>query len=206
MTNQPSLFAEAPLAPPGFVYRPDLISREEEVGLVAAFADLPFAAFEFHGFLGKRRTVSFGHKYDYSAGRLDPAPAIPEFLHDVRDRAAQFINVSADAFAHALITEYEPGVTIGWHRDRPQFDKVVGISLAAPCLFRFRRRTEGGFERISHRLEPRSIYLLDGPARSAWEHSIPPVEARRYSVTFRTLRQASNPSRAARGQNAAVRE
>ena len=188
MTRQPSLFAEPPLEPPGFFYEPEIISLAEEAALIGEFAALPFMAFEFHGFLGKRRTVSFGFKYDYSAGRLDAAPEIPAFLSGLRGRAGRFIGVDPDAFVHALITEYAPGVTIGWHRDRPQFDKVVGISLAAACAFRFRRRTSTGFERITHRLEPRSAYLIDGPARSVWEHSIPPVQARRYSVTFRTLR------------------
>jgi alkylated DNA repair dioxygenase AlkB len=188
MAEQPGLFDEAPRGPPGFLYRPDLISRAEEEALIAEFATLPFQVFEFHGFFGKRRTVSFGFKYDYSAGRLNPAPDMPAFLSSLRDRAGWFTGVQPEAFAHVLITEYDPGVTIGWHRDRPQFDKVVGISLAAPCTFRFRRRTSTGFERVSHHLDPRSGYLLDGPARTVWEHSIPPLEARRYSVTFRTLR------------------
>jgi alkylated DNA repair dioxygenase AlkB len=40
-----------------------------------------------------------------------------------------------------------------------------------------------------HTLEarPRSIYVMSGPSREVWEHSIPAVEAQRYSITFRTM-------------------
>jgi alkylated DNA repair dioxygenase AlkB len=87
-----------------------------------------------------------------------------------------------------LLNEYQPGAPIGWHRDRPIFAEVVGISLLAPCAFRLRRRTDAGFERVSVRLEPRCAYLLSGPARGVWEHSIPPVDALRYSITFRNFK------------------
>ena len=38
-------------------------------------------------------------------------------------------------------------------------------------------------------LPPRAAYVLGGPARSVWEHRIPPVKELRYSLTFRSLRR-----------------
>jgi alkylated DNA repair dioxygenase AlkB len=113
---------------------------------------------------------------------------MPDWLLTVRDRAAAFAGLAGDDFAHVLINEYREGAPIGWHRDRPVFDKVVGVSLLGPTVMRFRRRAETRFERINVPLEPRSAYLLDGPARTDWEHSLPEAKAHRYSITFRNLR------------------
>jgi alkylated DNA repair dioxygenase AlkB len=171
--------------PAGFRYAPDLIDADEEARLVAAFADLPFREFEFHGFLGKRRVVSFGSRYDYNGGGLQEAAPIPAFLLPLRERAAAFAGLAPDRLVHALITEYRPGTTIGWHRDRPQYGDVIGVSLPSPCTFRMRRRNGMTWDRASARLDPRSVYLMHGPSRDVWEHSIPAVDALRYSVTFR---------------------
>lgn len=185
---QPSLFDAPPQLPEGFRYQPELITPAEEQALVAQFEQLAFKAFEFHGFLGKRRVVSFGWRYDFNGGGLGRAEAVPGFLLPLRARAASFADLRPDALEHVMVSQYPPGAGIGWHKDRPDFDKVIGVSLGAPGLFRLRRRREGGFDRASLTVEPRSAYLIDGPARREWEHSIPPVEALRYSVTFRTLR------------------
>ena len=115
---------------------------------------------------------------------------IPAFLLPLRNKAAEFANLSEDRLQHALITEYAPGAAIGWHRDRPEFEDVIGISLGAPCLFRFRRKKGAGWERASIELQPRSAYLLRGPARWDWQHSIPSVDKLRYSITFRSLRKS----------------
>ena len=190
--RQPTLFdiPEVPLpgTPEGFVYRPDFLSREEEADLAAWLATLPFAAFQFRGYEGRRRVVSYGWKYDFTRSHLDKADDIPAELLPVRARAAELAGHAPEDLQQVLLNEYQPGAPIGWHRDRPIFAEVVGISLLAPCNFRFRRRIEGGFERASVILEPRSAYLLSGPARALWEHSIPPVEAHRYSITFRNFR------------------
>jgi len=37
----------------------------------------------------------------------------------------------------------------------------------------------------------RSAYLLRGPVRRDWEHSIPPLDQLRYSVTFRSVRPSA---------------
>jgi hypothetical protein len=183
----------APVAPPsmpaGFRYAPDVIEAAEEARLVAAFAGLPFKEFEFHGFLGKRRVVSFGTRYDFNGGGLKEAEPMPEFLLPLRERAAAFAGLSPDRLAHALITEYRPGTSIGWHRDRPNYGDVIGISLLSPCTFRMRRKRGASWDRAALRVPCRSIYLMRGPSRDEWEHSIPAVEELRYSVTFRALRE-----------------
>ncbi|WP_354081155.1 alpha-ketoglutarate-dependent dioxygenase AlkB [Bradyrhizobium sp. S3.5.5] len=79
------------------------------------------------------------------------------------------------------------GAGIGWHKDRPVFGDVAGISLLSSCTFRLRRRTAKSFERSTLVAEPRSVYLLRGPSRTEWQHSIPGVESLRYSVTFRNV-------------------
>ena len=175
--------------PEGFRYAPDAIDADEEARLVAAFADLPFKEFEFHGFLGKRRVVPFGMRYDYNGGGLKTAEPIPEFLLPLRDRAAAFAGLPNDSLQQALVTEYKPGAAIGWHRDRPHYGDVIGVSLLAPCTFRMRRKAGAGWKRAALRLGRRSIYLMHGPSRDEWEHCIPAQEELRYSVTFRALRK-----------------
>lgn len=184
--------APAPL-PSGFQYREDLITPAEERALVAHIQPLDLKPFEFRGYLGKRRVVHFGRRYDFNGGGLGMAPPLPDWLRPLRARAAIFAGLESDALEHALIAEYAPGAPIGWHRDRPDFDQVVGVSLVSPAVLRLRRRRPGGFDRASVALAPRSAYVLREEVRSLWEHSIPPVETLRYSITFRTLK---TPTRA----------
>lgn len=174
--------------PEGFRYEAEVLPPEEEQDLVAHIKDLPLKEFEFHGYTGKRRVLSYGWHYDFEEARLRPADEIPGFLHAVRERAAAFASLAPEDLPHALITEYGPGATIGWHRDKGVFSDVIGISLLAPCTFRLRRKAGAGWERYSLTAEPRSAYLLRGPSRTEWEHSIPAVESLRYSITFRRLR------------------
>jgi alkylated DNA repair dioxygenase AlkB len=179
------------VTPEGFRYQPDLITPDEERSLLRQVEGLPFRAFEFHGWTGRRRTVSFGWHYDFGERALQPAEPLPEFLLPLRDAAAAFADLASDDLVHALVTEYGPGAAIGWHRDKAVFDDVIGVSLLSPCRFRFRRKTGERWERVSRTLEPQSAYLLRGPSRTEWEHSIPAVEGPRYSITFRSLRQAN---------------
>jgi alkylated DNA repair dioxygenase AlkB len=191
MPDQPGLFdLELSSLPEGFRYCPDVIDEEEERALVAEIERLPFQAFQFHGFEGKRRVVSFGWRYDFNEAKLREAEAIPDFLEPMRTKAARLAGVEAKALGQLLVTEYQPGAAIGWHRDRPVFADVIGVSLLASCTFRFRKKSGARWARASLRLAPRSAYLLGGPARSAWEHSIPAVETLRYSLTFRTLKES----------------
>lgn len=181
------LRAEA--VPEGFAYLPEVVTPDEERHLIERFAKLPFKAFEFRGFEGKRRVVSYGWRYDFSKQKVEAADPLPDFLLPVRELAAQFAKLEPEALEQVLVIEYSPGSAIGWHKDRPMFGDVVGVSLASACRFRFRREKRGGkWERINLTVEPRSIYLLRGPARDEWQHSIPAVETLRYSVTMRTFR------------------
>jgi alkylated DNA repair dioxygenase AlkB len=187
-TAQPSLFEPRANLPPGFKYEADLLSPEKERELLNAFADLPFREFEFQGFLGKRRVVSFGWRYDFNDRELQKTEDIPDFLLHCRQRAAAFAGIRASDLQQVLLTEYKPGAGIGWHRDKALFGDVVGLSLASPCVFRLRRKTGTTWQRASIVAEPRSAYLLQGPARSEWEHSIPGVDRLRYSITFRNFK------------------
>lgn len=189
--SQSRLFPAAPALPAGFRYRTEILSPEDEAELVARFADLPFKEFEFQGFVGKRRIVSFGWHYDFNHGKLREADDIPSFLLSLREQAAGFAGMASSGFQHVLVTEYGPGAAIGWHKDKAVFGEVVGVSLLSACPFRFRRKAGARWERATLTVEPRSAYLLQGPARTEWEHSIPAVESLRYSVTFRNFR--ANP-------------
>jgi alkylated DNA repair dioxygenase AlkB len=187
----PDLFpdASATLMPAGFEYRADLIDRAEEAVLVAAIEDLELAPYEFRGVKARRKVVSFGFQHGYQSRGLRAAADVPAFLNDLRIKAAAFAGLPADAFEQALISEYSLGTPIGWHVDRPQYDKIVGVSLLSPATLRLRRRVEDHWQRASMVLQARSAYLLAGEARASWQHSIPAVPALRYSVTFRTLKQ-----------------
>ena len=188
-TDQFDLFgAPGPAPPEGLRYAPEVVAPDEARRLAAAFATLPFEAFDFHGFKGARRIVSYGGRYDFSASRLREAEPLPAFLQPARAAAAAFAGLEPEVLAQALVTEYAPGAGIGWHRDRPEFDKVVGLSFVSEARMRFRRRRGDGWERAALQLAPGSAYLLDGPARREWQHSIAPGEWLRYSVTFRSLR------------------
>jgi alkylated DNA repair dioxygenase AlkB len=184
--KQIALF-KADVLPDGFRYQPDLISAEEEEMLLADLRRQPFKEFLFQGFVGKRRVVSYGWSYDFNQRALTPAGDIPGFLLPVRERAAAFAGLRPDQLRQVLLTEYDAGASIGWHRDKKVFGDVLGISLLSSCRFRFRRKAGSSWQRISLTAEPRSVYLLRGPSRTEWEHSIPAVNALRYSITFRTL-------------------
>ncbi len=174
--------------PEGFRYQTEVLPLEEERELVERIRELPLKEFEFHGYLGKRRVIYYGWRYDFDKERLQQIEEMPPFLLPLRERAASLAGLPAEDLAHALVTEYSPGTQIGRHRDKGVFEDVIGISLLSSCNFRFRRKTGSAWERYSLIVEPRSVYLLRGSARTEWEHSIPAVDALRYSVTFRSLR------------------
>jgi alkylated DNA repair dioxygenase AlkB len=175
-------------APEGFLYQADVLPADEERELVERIQELPLKEFEFHGYVGKRRVVSYGWHYDFGERTLQEAEEIPAFLLPVRDRAAAFAGVAPENLPHVLVTEYGEGAAIGWHKDKAVFGDVIGISLLSPCVFRLRRKDGAKWERYSLTAEPRSAYLMRGPSRTEWEHSIPGVDSLRYSLTFRTLR------------------
>jgi alkylated DNA repair dioxygenase AlkB len=188
MSSQPGRLERQLELPEGFRYHPDVLDEEEEHTLVGEIKQLPFKDFEFHGFSGKRRVVSFGWQYDFNHARLSEADPIPAFLLPVREKAADLAGLAKQDLEHLLVTEYGAGAAIGWHKDRNIFTDVIGISLLSPCTFCFRKKAGGRWHRASVLLAPRSAYLLRGPARNEWEHSIPGVDQLRYSLTFRNFR------------------
>jgi len=181
-----SLLFDEPLIA-GLRYEEDLISEAEEKTILDRLMTLELAPFRFHGFVGNRKTQSFGWRYDFDDASFTRTEAIPEWLQPVRERAARIAGVQPHDFVHVLLARYDPGAGIGWHRDRDVFDKVVGISVNTAATLRFRQRTGSGFRRASLRVEPRSAYLISGESRWEWEHSIAPGDQLRFSITFRTL-------------------
>jgi alkylated DNA repair dioxygenase AlkB len=185
-----------PDLPEGFRYEDDFLSADAEAALLAHVrADVTFSAFEMRGVVARRRVAFFGQAYDASR----PAAPMPAFLEPLRAHAARWAGLAPETLVMALINEYQPGAPIGWHRDAPQYGIVLGLSLLSPCRMRLRpyvppreRRAEGPRRRASHEIEvrPRSIYQIAGLARRGYEHGIPPADALRYSITFRTLRQS----------------
>ena len=180
-----SLFPGPPIA--GLDYRDGIITADEEAALLERLGALELAPFRFHGWLGNRRTQSFGWRYDFDDSSFRPADPLPDWLLPLRAKAAELAGVVPQDFVHVLLARYAPGAGIGWHRDRSVFEAVVGVSLGSPATLRFRRRKPGGFDRTRLAVEPRSAYLLAGEARHGWEHSIAPGDRLRFSITFRTL-------------------
>ena len=184
-SSQADLFDEPGLA--GLAQREAIVTPGEEEILIGSIDATELSPFRFHQWLGRRLTSSYGWRYDFDDASLEPTDPIPDWLLPPRAKAADFAGLPPEELVQALVIRYDPGAGIGWHRDRPVFEHVVGISLGAPATMRFRRRKPGGFERASALLVPRSIYHLSGEARHEWEHSIAPMEVTRWSITFRSL-------------------
>jgi alkylated DNA repair dioxygenase AlkB len=195
VNSDPSLFAVSPKVPDGFIYQADFISEPEERELIREIQKLHLAPFKYYQFTGKRRTASFGWQYEFGTSEITTAPEMPTFLLPVRTRAGNFFNIDPNSLIQTSIIEYSTGSPIGWHRDIPDFGVVVGISLGAACRMRFRKynrarsKTVNRDETLSIELQPRSIYLMSGPSRESWQHSIPPVKELRYSIMMRTVRK-----------------
>jgi len=180
--------------PEGFLYHLEFITHDEEAALLSQFAKLDFQAFDFHGYIAKRRIVEYGFEYGFTSRQAQAARPLPPFLNPFRNRAAEWAGINAGEIIESVITEYGPGSPIGWHRDVPQFEIIIGISLKSSCRFRFKPyRHEGKI--VSVTLEPRSAYILGGPARWNFQHSIPAVKSLRYSITFRTWRHKTTANR-----------
>jgi alkylated DNA repair dioxygenase AlkB len=193
MTGQPDLFGTtAPALPAGMRYETGFLSREEELHWIAFAQAQPLAEMDYKGWQAKRRVVSFGGKYDYVANRLGEGPPIPAALDPLRERVALWLGVAPEAFTQVLVAEYREGTPLGWHRDVPDFEDVVGVPLLSEAVMRFRPYPPDAPKRadiLKLTVEPRSIYLLRGPARWEWQHSVAPTKMLRYSITFRTPRK-----------------
>lgn len=202
MSTQLSLLAEdTGVPPPGLVYRPEFLSPDEQGELIE------------HIYAGEwladlaRRVQHFGYKYDYSNRKLDDSARIgplPQWLmklaYRIQAAAVEEGVHSLDArrpFEQAIVNEYEVGQGIAPHIDRDCFGPVVAtVSLGSAVNMEFRCDATGGA--YAHRLEPGSLLLLCGEARSKWRHGIAKrrsdtwngqklTRERRVSITFRTI-------------------
>ena len=179
--------------PHGLAYVSDLVTASEEEQLLCRLAEDSYGEVHLHGQVARRTVRHYGVSYDFEAAEIAPGDPIPQWLLDLRRRCAELLGIVDERLAECLLTRYPAGATIGWHRDAPMFGDVVGVSLGSACLLRF-QRGQGGQRRVFEQvLEPRSGYVLTGPSRNAWQHSIPAVAEERYSITFRTLRRRSLP-------------
>jgi alkylated DNA repair dioxygenase AlkB len=196
------LFDEAAPLPDGLVYQREFLSGDEESTLLAALRALPFEAARYKDYTARRRVVSYGSRYDFGDNQLGDAPPLPAFLLALQARAAAWIDVAPGELADALVAEYRPGTPLGWHRDVPEFERVVGISLAGACRMRFRPwppradKREGVFALT---LEPRSAYVLQRDIRWKWQHMVSPTRELRYSITFRTRSARGRAARSSPG-------
>ena len=193
---QAELFAAGaplPVLPEGMVYQRDFLSRKEEMELIGLVAAMPVKEMNYRGYTARRRVLSFGGSYDFQSRRLDAAPPLPDALKPLRCKVACWLGIDPEAFSHVMVAEYREGTPLGWHRDVPDFEDVVGVSLLNEAVMRFRpypprEPKKAGVIKLV--VEPRSIYLLRGAARWAWQHSVAPTRSLRYSITFRTPRTA----------------
>ena len=191
MHAQGELFQERSELPSGLVYMPQFLSEAEERQILDGIATLDLREATYKEYTARRRVASFGAGYDFTEQELTPAPTMAPFLLPLRDKVAQFAGIPAEAFGYALVAEYRPGTQLGWHRDVPQFEMVVGVSLASAARMRFRRYPpRPGAEVLALDLEPRSAYVLKEEARWGWQHAIAPTPRLRYSITFRTRRES----------------
>ena len=186
--RQAELFGDAPALPEGFVFQLDFITAAEERALLEEIAHLRLEEAKYKQYTARRRIAYFGFSYDFVENRVGDAPPAPSFLAPLRAKMAAWMNVSPQALAQALVTEYRPGTPLGWHRDAPDYDRIAGVSLGGWARMRLRHYPRGDDEPLVLNLAPRSAYQMNGPARWRWQHSIPATKELRYSITFRTLR------------------
>ncbi|HZN22993.1 MAG TPA: alpha-ketoglutarate-dependent dioxygenase AlkB [Burkholderiales bacterium] len=190
--QQAQLFDAASRLPEGFIYQRDFLTAEEEAALLTEVRALPLAEAKYKEYTARRRTASYGGQYDYTLHKLEAAPTFPEFLLRLREKVGGWVGIPAEKFVHGLVSEYRAGTPLGWHRDVPNFETIVGISLAGNARMRLRPYRPGEKQRredvIALELEPRSAYIIRGSARWGWQHSVSPTKELRYSITFRTAR------------------
>lgn len=185
--SQAELFAGESALPSGLVYVPGFLSQQEERALLDGIAALVLREAQYKEYTAKRRVASFGAGYDFTENELTPAPHIAEFLLPLREKIARWLEIPADDFGYALVSEYRPGTELGWHRDVPHFEVVAGVSLASTATMRLRRFPPAKRAPVyTLDLAPRSAYVLRGEARWKWQHGIAATPALRYSITFRT--------------------
>ena len=190
---QAALFDESPAAlMEGWTYEDDFLDPGEERELLHIVRALPLEQMRYKDYTARRRGISFGGHYDFDASRLRPSPDLPPQLVPLRDKVARWMKVAPEMLVHMLVAEYRPGTPLGWHRDVPDFEDIVGVSLLGEAVLQLRPYPPANASApasLQLLIEPRSIYMLRGPARWAWQHAIAPTEGLRYSITMRTRRR-----------------
>lgn len=193
-TAQSDLFG--PMLPDGMRYQPKFLNAAEEADLVELAASLPLHEMNYKGYQARRRVASYGGHYDFAANRLEDAAPLPPALAPLRAGVAAWLGAAPEAFTQVLVAEYRPGTPLGWHRDVPDFEDIVGVSLLNEAVLRFRPYPPDQPKKrevLKVVVAPRSVYLLRGAARWSWQHSVAPTPALRYSITFRTPRRGAGP-------------
>ena len=186
-----TLFPTAPVLPPGFLYDPDFISQKEEAALLEIIEGIEVHPFQVQGYEARRKVASFGYDWSFEKQQLSKGKEIPKAFDPLIEKLAARLALPKDHFAELLVTEYPVGAVINWHRDAPPFDLIAGISLLGDCVFRLRpyeKQTQGRRPIISLPVQRRSLYVMQGTARTDWQHSTQPVKEVRYSITLRSLR------------------
>jgi alkylated DNA repair dioxygenase AlkB len=186
-----TLFPQEQIFPVGFSYEEAFLTKEEEEAIVNSIGALELQQFIFQGYEAKRKVSSFGWDWDFETRTLKRGKAIPDSFAPLLEKVSKHLGIGIDKIAELLVTEYEEGTVINWHRDAPPFDTIIGVSLLSDCTFRLRphqkeQQTRGAIR--SFPVRRRSLYVMGGEARSEWQHSIAPVKSLRYSVTLRTLK------------------
>jgi alkylated DNA repair dioxygenase AlkB len=193
---QDDLFGAAPTAPAlpqGMRYQEEFLLPAEEADLIARIEQLPLAPMKYQQYEARRRVVYYGGQYDFTAQKLEQADPLPDWLEPLCAKAAAWIGGTPGQFTQALVAEYTPGTPLGWHRDVPDYEDIVGVSLLNEAVLKFRPYPHVVGKKAEVRklvVAPRSIYLLRGAARWSWQHSVPSVKLLRYSITLRTARRA----------------
>ncbi len=186
-----TLFSILPDLPPGFHYFPDFITEQEEEELIKLIKTYPLKNVMFQGFEAKRKAISIGYSYHFDSRSITEGIPIAAEFKPLIVKVARQINVAPEKLLMILLTEYNVGTVINWHRDAPPFEKITGISLLSDCIFKLRpydKAKQNLSTTRSFTAERRSLYLMEDEARQEWEHSIAPVKSLRYSITIRTLR------------------
>jgi alkylated DNA repair dioxygenase AlkB len=175
----------------GLRFLAEFLSAGEERDLLKAIDGLTLAEAQYKQYTARRRVAGFGGKFDYDSNELRPAPPIPGSLVPLRERVAQWLGVNPSRFEHMLVAEYRPGTPLGWHRDVPDFESIVGVSLLGTARLKFRPYPPApgrSKKNLTLELPPRSVYVLEGPVRWQWQHCIAQTTELRYSISLRTRR------------------
>lgn len=185
-----TLFDIGPVLPEGFSYFPGFITEAEEMLVLETIEGFDLQKMKFHEYEAKRKVISFGQGWSFTDQQLKQGNLIPIAFDFLVDKIAGHRCIGKESIVQFLITEYPIGSIINWHRDAPPFATIAGISLLSDCIFKLRPHEKEKQTRratISLPVQRRSLYIMQGPAKTAWQHATAPLNKVRYSLTFRTL-------------------